>query len=332
MRFSTSRPVARFAASVAIAGTIGLSGGTAALAQDATPAGTPIGPGTSECLAPALAGDAAPVASPAGSPAATPVGETDALPAGPVVEDEAVINEATAAIENLYTCFNEGNGESVVALFTDAGREAAFGPRDPAAIAEHLTAKSTQVQAGNIVVNSVTDLGDEGLAVDYQVTIGKQVFNYTDVIVESDGTWKVNDRLVNLPETDLDSTTAGIETSVEGGSMVFEISPNPLMNQPAVKLQLANVGQNTHHITILQNTGGVDPATVTDLDLANLPDGVTFIGEGSAVSGARTDTLFENLEEGSYIVVGQVIDDTGEPTGEGSSTELTIDPPFDPDA
>lgn len=332
MRFSHSRPVTRFATTIAFAGTIGLSGGAAALAQDATPAATPIGPEGAACMAPAVAVGATPVATPVGAADASAVDYDNALATGPVIEDEAVVSEATMAIENIYACWNDGDGEAVVALFTNDGLDAAYGANDRETIAEQVTALAISAEASNVQVEKVVDLGEGRLGVDYQVTLGSQVFRFTDVLVERDGTWMVDHRIEDLPGTTLDSTTSGIETSVEDGSLVFDISPNPVLNQPAVKIQFSNAGETTHHITLLRNEGGVDAATVTDIDPANLPEGLTYVGEATVEPGEFTDTLFEGLDEGSYVLVGEVLDDSGEPTGEGSSTELIIDPAFDPDA
>jgi hypothetical protein len=275
---------------------------------------------------------ATPAATPVGDTALSPIDYGDALATGPVIEDGAIVNEATTAIENVYACYNNGDGEAVVSLFTDAGLDAAYGANDRETIAAQVSALAVSAPASNVQVDKVVDLGESTLGVDYQVTIGQQVFRFTDVLVQQDGTWLVDERIEDQPGTTLDSATAGIETSVEDGSMVFDISPNPIMNQPALKIQMSNAGDATHRITVLRNTGGVDATTVSDVDPANLPEGLDYVGQATVEPGAFADTLFENLEEGNYILVGEVLDESGQSTGEGSSAELTIDPPFDPDA
>lgn len=326
MQFPISRPVARLTASVALAGTIGLSGGAAALAQDATPAGTPIGPDTGQCMVPDIAATASPVADDAAI--ASPVVE-DALPGGAAVEDEAVIAEATAVIENLYACYNSGDGEAVLALLTENGHEqlfarvAQFSGHDHEVLAEYISARSAVAQAGAVDVHEVIDYGDGTLGVDYQVSMGKQVIHVTDILVDQGGAWLIDDRVRETPETSLDSTTAAVQFSVADGSVTIEVSPSPIMNQPAVRLQLDNQADSPVHVVLFQ---GGDAASVTSADLTSIPEGVTFIGEADAEPGSRVDTLFEGLEEGSYVIVAETTN------GETGSFDLTIDPPFDPEA
>jgi len=317
MQFPISRPMARFTTTVALAGTLGLSGGAAVMAQEASPAA---GPDPSTCVAPA--GTAAPVAAPADGAAATP-GLAAEMPEGTVVEDEAVIAEATAAIENLYACYNLGDGVSYVSLYTDTGILANWGEVDRATLAEDIAAISAVAPAHSIDVHEVQDLGDGSYAVDYQVHLGKQVWHVADVIVESDGVWIVDDTFYFSAETQLDSTTASVKASIVDGELVIEVSPNPIMNQPAVKLQLANETESPISFLLLQ---GGDAASVSDPDVASLPEGVTFIGEDSVLPGDRFESLFEGLEEGSYVIYMEA------ETGESAAFDLTIDPPFDPNA
>ena len=309
----STRPITRFAAAVALAGTVGISGGAAVSAQEATP----IGPGA--CIAPAMV---AQVATPIdGSSLATPV-EEDASE-GTVVEDEAVIAEATAAIENINACFNEGNGEAFVALFTEQGRTAAFGPTDPTDLASYMREMATMAQVSDLEVHEVVENGDGSLDVDYQIMIGKEVLHVTDTVISQNDAWLVDDRTVELPETTLDSTTASVKASVDEGAVTIEVSPNPIMNQPAVKLQVVNNADSPMDLILVQ---GGDAASVTSTDLSQLPEGVSYIGDAHAEPGEFVDTLFEELEEGAYVVVVETAN------GESGSIDLTIDPPFDPNA
>jgi hypothetical protein len=318
MRFSTPRPFANLATSVALAGTLGLAGGAAAIAQDATPAGTPIGPEAS-CIAPAMASADTGAATAAASPAAAA-----ALPEGTPVEDQAVVDEATAFIQNLYACYNAGDGEAFLGFFTENGHAAAFGNDDHDAIAAHIAAVSAAAPAGDVVVDEVVDYGDGSYGVSYQVTLGKQVVHNTDVLVPAGDGWQVDNRVTTGGETMLDSATASIKASVDGGAVVIEVSPAPVMNQPAVKFQITNNADSAAHVVIFQ---GGDAASVTSTDVSAAPEGVTFIGEAHNVGvGEIFGTTFEELEEGAYVVVVETAN------GETGSFDLTIDPPFDPNA
>lgn len=313
MRIPTSRPIAKFVASAAMAGTIGLSGGAATMAQDATPVG-----GQVECVAPTTTANV--VATPVnGASMATPVG--DAAADTIVVEDEAVIAEVTSALENRYACFNQGQGEAFVALFTEQGRTAAFGDIDPVDLAAEIEAKSAMVQAGDIEVIDVFDFGEGSLAVDYQVTIGQQILHFVDVLVNQNEAWLVDGREIAPPETDLDTATASVESTPADGSVTIEVSPSPIMTQPAQRLMFINSGDTTHTMVLLQ---GSDAASISDLDLANLPEGMTYVGEGIAEPGENVETMFVNLEPGDYVIVVETAD------GTMGALDLVIEPPFDP--
>lgn len=317
MRFSTPRPFARLATSVALAGTLGLAGGAAALAQDATPAGTPIGPEAS-CIAPTVGAADTGVATAMASPAAAAE-----MPAGTPVEDQATIDEATAFAQNLYACYAAGDGQSFAGYFTDAGLQAAFGTTDREAVAARVAAMSSQAPAGEVAVDEVVDFGDGSLGVSYQVQLGKQLIHNTDVLVPAGDGWQVDNRVSTGGESDMDSATASVKASVDGGAVVIEVSPSPVSNQPAVKFQFTNNADSAAHLVIVQ---GGDAASVTSADITTLPEGTTFIGEAWAAPGEIAGTTFEGLEEGAYVVVVETAN------GETGSFDLTIDPPFDPNA
>ena len=318
MRLPVSQPVAKFIASAAMAGTIGLSGGAAVMGQDATPVGTPIGPDM--CVAPTTT---APVlATPASDVTmATPV--ADEVADSIVVEDEAVIAEVTAVIENRYACFNEGRGEAFVALFTEQGRMAAFGEIDPVDLAAQIEAMSTMVQAGEIEIIDVYDFGDGTLGVDYQVQVGQQIFHFVDALVNQNDAWLVDGREIAPPETDLDTATASVESTPTEDGVTVEVSPTPVMTQPAQRLMFINSGDTIHTLVVLQ---GGDAATITDLDLTNLPEGMTYVGGGVAGAGEISETMFVDLEPGTYVIAVETAD------GEVGAVDLMIEPPFDPTA
>ncbi len=315
MRFSVPRSAARLTASLALAGTITLSGGVP-LAQDATPAAGPIDPTT--CVSPGL--DAASPAAAVASPVAGE--ELDAqIAAATPVEDEAVIADATAAVENLYACYNAG-GDSFFALFSEEAFATFWGGVDPELLAGETTDDGQL--ASHVDIHEVLDLGDGRFAVDYQVTIGYQVEHLIDVFVVEDGTWLVDASADGgTPETSLDATTASVKISEADGEHAIEVSPNPIMNQPAVKLQIANQTEDFLIVVLLR---GTDAASMpADLDPAGLPEDVEILGALAVEQGEHEIGLWEGLEEGNYVIFVE--------TGHGTAAyDLTIDPPFDPNA
>lgn len=320
MRFSAHRSVARLTASVALAGTLALAGG-AALAQDATPVSAPIDPAT--CVSPGLDLASPAAASAVASPAADDA-ELDALiEAATPVEDEALIAELTATVENFYACYN-ADGTSFLGLFSDAAFARYWGGLDLALLEEQSASEDDALLASNVDVHEVLDLGDGRIAVDYQVTIGKQVEHVTDVYVQEDGIWKVDANAGgDTPETDLDSTTASVKVSEADGAIAIEVSPNPIMNQPAVKLQIANQTDSFIIVALLQ---GTDAASLpTGFDAAEQMEGVEILGSTAVEPGEHGIALWEGLDEGDYVILVE--------TGDGTAAyDLTIDPPFDPNA
>jgi hypothetical protein len=306
MRFSVPRSVTRLTASVALAGTLALAGG-AALAQDATPATAPIDPAT--CVSPGLDGRL-------GSPAAA------STMASPAAEDEAVIAEATAAVENLYACYN-ADGPSFLGLFTDDAFATYWGGVDPEVLAELNPVVDGQL-VSNVEIHEVLDLGDGRFAIDYQVTVGYQVEHMTDIFAVEDGVWLVDANAGgHTPETSLDGTTASVKISEADGGHTIEVSPNPIMNQPAVKLQIANQTDDFLIVALLR--GGDAASMPADLESAGLPEDVVILGTVAVEPGEHAIGLWEGLEEGDYVIFVE--------TGHGTAAyDLTIDPPFDPNA
>ena len=204
-----------------------------------------------------------------------------------------------------------------------AGRPAASGAgaREPRAAPRGGGPRAAQ--AHDIVIDEVVDFGNSTLGVTYDVAIGKQLFTFTDVLVPAGDGWQIDNRVTAAGDTDMDSATASIKASVDGGAVVIEVSPSPVMNQPAVKFQITNNADSAVHVVIVQ---GSDAASVTSADVTALPEGATFVGEAWVAPGEIAGTTFEGLEEGAYVVVVQTAN------GETGSFDLTIDPPFDPSA
>ena len=311
------RSFARVATTAALAGAIGLSGGAAVMAQSATPAADTameiIDP--SQCVTPS-----APLrVSDAGTAMASPV--ADAELEFEEITDEAVVAEATAAIENLYACFNAGDGVSFVMLYTDQGIAANYGEVARDRLAGDTSTVAEDAPAHSLEVEAVVDYSGTP-AVQYQITLGHQVWRVMDVLVQHEDVWVVDDTLYANPTTDLDVTTASVKVIEAEGGIGLEVTPNPVMNQPAVRLQLdSQVGEEVY-LALLQGEGAMD---LEALELNDLPEGVTFIGEEVALPDYRVEALFENLPEGDYVLFV----DGGDQT---ATMQLTIDPPFDPNA
>jgi hypothetical protein len=225
-----------------------------------------------------LAQDATPDASPAGDACAPVGGEEEATPeASPVaeeapvgtpVDDQAVIDAATAVVSEAWDCVNE------------------FG----------LTSTFTSVA-------SVVSYDDGSLGVDYQVATGsKQVERFLDVLTDEAGTWTITDRSLLTPETDLDSTSIGVNFATADDELVIELARAELEASEATLFQITNTGDWDHNFVLVSVPEGFDPATAGHFDIAAPPEGTTVEGGISLASGEAGAALFEGLAPGSYVV------------------------------
>jgi uncharacterized cupredoxin-like copper-binding protein len=273
---------------------------------------------------------ASPEASPAeASPAAEEAAPTP--PSGTLVEDQAVIDEATAAVTNVYACLGEGNFLGALALTTDNFRLSLFGTTNlytAAAIAEQWFADYTETITE---VNAVYDNGDGSLSIDYQTLGGKQVFHYLDVLVQEDGVWKFDASFDLSPETDLDTVSVGVKFASEEDELVIEISPASIEALPAALFQITNTGDWGHTFELLKVPDGFDPASLTHPDpAAELPEGVEYLGGTFLEPGQSGEVLFEGLEAGSYVIYCYVEAPDGETHADkGMYTTLTITEPVE---
>ncbi|MEJ7838796.1 MAG: hypothetical protein WKF81_08265 [Thermomicrobiales bacterium] len=222
------------------------------LAQDATPAGD-------ACAA--VGGDDAMT-----SPEASPVAEE--APVGTPVEDQAVIDTATAAISEAWGCVNEFG---LMSTFTE--------------------------------VLGVVDYGDGSLGVDYQVATGsKQIERFLDVIEDMDGTWKITDRSLLNPETDSDLSTIGIRFATVDDELVIESNLASFETNEAIEFQVTNTGDWAHNFVLVMVPEGFDPAAAGHFDVLAPAEGTTVEGGISLEAGEVGSAIFEGLEAGSYVI------------------------------
>ena len=303
------------------------------LAQDATPAtvacaAPEVPPGTPEPMEEEM------VASPEADEA-SPVAEEAAPtpPSGTLVEDQAVIDAATAAVSNVYACLTEGNILGALALTTDNFRESVIGAANlytAAALAEPWFEGFSETIT---VVNGVYDNGDGSLSVDYQTIDGKQVYHYLDVLVEEDGVWKFDATFDLTPETDLDKLSIGVNFATADDELVIEIARPEFEATEATLFQVTNTGDWGHNFVLISVPDGFDPASLTHPESpATLPEGTEFLGSIDLEPGQSGAALFEGLEPGSYVIYCYVEAPDGETHADkGMYVPFTVLPPIELD-
>ncbi len=332
-RRSTASGVSLFAALLMVL-MLAVSSVPAALAQDATPAaeGECIAPevpeGTPEPM-PEMGGspEAMDMASPEASPAASPAAEEPPMPpTGEVVEDEDVIDEASAGILNIYACFNEGNFLGGAALLTEKIRIEFTGSANVYTAAAALEGFLGDNTFDDVTIKEVLDLGDGRLAVDNSVTLGKQRSRTLDVLVEEDGFLKLDETYELAPETTENSVTVGLQAATDESEYAFALTPASIPAQPAVIIHLFNIGEMEHEAVIFQTPEDFDPISLLEAEgPEDLPEGVEFIGAGFVPVGGTTDLLLVDLEPGTYTIYCFIPAPDGEPhAAKGMITQLTI--------
>jgi hypothetical protein len=263
------------------------------------------------------------------SPAASPVAEdAPEAPTGEVVTDEAVIEEATTAVANVFACLTEGDYFGASALLTENYRLTMFGSANLYTVATILAEISVGMPLELYGFGDVLDLGDGRLAVQYDQLSGQQVERFLVVLVEEDGFWKFDEEFEQAPETNLNSVSVGLQAATDESEYAFEISPPEVPQAPATLFRFFNVGEMEHEAIILKTPDGFDPASLVETppeSPADLPTGVEFIGFGYAPPGEEETLLFLDLEVGTYTIYCFIPAPDGEThAAKGMITQFTV--------
>ncbi|MDQ3043828.1 MAG: hypothetical protein M3R06_01575 [Chloroflexota bacterium] len=320
---------------IALLAAIALAGGSspAVLAQDASPAASPAAE-MAPCDAPELPpGTPTPfeeTASPDASEViASPVVDveaeaTPAPPEGTVVEDQAVIDEVTAGIENFFNCFNNEDYASAVALLTANALMTDFGSDNPYDVIAEFEFFGALVDFTLTSVDNVQMLDDGRLIADVTYLMQNQPIAERNVLVEEDGYWKL-DESYELPDpgTDLDSVAVGVQVSGPEDEYSFTLARETITVQPAVILHGLNAGTEDHEIAVLTLPEGFN---LEELFMGPPPEGLTFHGAIELAPGEEGDLVLEGLEPGVYTLVCFFETEEGVPhAAEGMVAELTIE-------
>ena len=322
---------------IALLGAIALAGGSssAAFAQDASPAASPeaaapcdapgLPPGTPTAMEEMASPDASEaIASPVveGGAEATPV-----APEGTPVDDQAVIDEATAAVENIINCFNNEDYVATASLFTSNYLVNVFEASNPYDAVAQFEFFGALVNFTLKSVDNVQMLDDGRLLADVTYLNQNQPIAERWELVEEDGYWKLDaDYELPDPGTELDSVSMGVQLGGPEGEYTFTLARDTLTAQPAIILHGLNAGAEAHEIAVLTLPEG---ASVEDLFADGPPPaGLTFHGAIELGPGEEGDLVLEGLEPGVYTLVCFFETPDGEVHAAlGMVAELTIEAP-----
>ncbi len=308
----------------------------AVLAQEASPAASPMA-GT--CEAPEL-----PPGTPTAMEEATPTAEEEATPGVDEEQAELEVEEATpapmaaatpisgaeaeaavAGLENLLSCLNGGDYLAVAALTTERFRTEFLDVANP----YDIPATFEGVQPVEIrMVGDVQSYGDGQVSVDW---VYAGLFNGPGGLsserwffVEEDGYLKLdNIQPAPMPESALPGATV---VTVQMVDFAFALDTSTIPAGPVI-FRTTNVSTAGHpHVNVVVTlTEGTTPQQVIGGEV-NVDEVFTgFFGAVFLEPGQEGDIAFENLEPGTYFLVCDVVTEDGTPHFElGMVSEITV--------
>ncbi|MBA3450005.1 MAG: hypothetical protein H0T18_02195 [Chloroflexia bacterium] len=320
----------RVCALVLMALSLALVAPVTVLAQDASPAASPMaGP----CDAPELPpGTPTPMdeATPAAAMEATPVEDeapvVEEAPAGTPV-DAAAAGEAEAAVENLFNCLNSGDFLAAGALMTDnfiqSFVEVSTVYDVPA------TFEGVQpVEARSL--SNAQSYADGSVSID---TVYSGLFSGPGALssarltfVEEDGYYKLdNYQDITLPEGALPGATV---IDVQMVDFAFALSEYTVpANTPVILRTTNNSGSGSGHVNVVVTYEEGTTAEGLIEGEVNLEEAATgFFGALFLEPGMSGDLAFESLAPGTYFLVCDVETADGTPHYEvGMGSQVTVE-------
>ena len=324
--------MSRLVALIVMALALALVAPVAVLAQDASPAASPMaGP----CDAPALP-PGTPTAMEEGTPAAeaemaaTPVGEeeqpaAEEAPAGTPADPTAAA-DAEAALQNLFNCINGGDYLAVAALMTDNFIQnflevptpydvpATFEGVQP--IAVRTLANAQSYADGRVSVDAVISGLFSGPG-----ALGSARWTF----VEVDGVYKLdNYQDVTLPEGVLPDATV---VDVQMVDFAFALSEYMLpANTPVILRTTNNSGSGSGHVNVVLTYAEGTTAQGLIAGEVDTQTSTGFFGALYLEPGMRGDLAFESLAPGTYFLVCDVETEDGTPHYElGMVSQVTVE-------
>lgn len=320
----------RLFALVIMALSLALVAPAAVLAQDASPAASPMaGP----CDAPELP-PGTPTPMEEGTPAAAeeeePAAEeeqaaSEESPAG-APADPTAAGEAEAALENLFNCINGGDYLAVAALVTNNFLQNFIGVPTPYDVP--ATFEGVQPVEVRSLGNAQT-YADGRVSVDAVFTglfngpgaLGSERFFF----VEEDGSYKLDHiEAASLPEGALPDATV---VDVQLVDFAFALSEYTVpANTPVILRTTNNSGTGAEHVNVvLTYEEGATAEGLIEGEV-DIESSTGFFGAIFLEPGATGDLAFESLAPGTYFLVCDVETEDGTPHYElGMVTQVTVE-------
>ena len=299
-------------------GSLSIGGGSVAIAQDASPEASPM----VDCVPGEMSmAEGSPIPDAATSPSAdmaSPVAESTPEMVG-TPADDATVEAATAAVNNLVACFSDpANAASVVTL--NRGQTHPFGGY--ATIEEAMADGFFEdiPYAAGVEVGDVVTYDDGSIGVDIQYMVSQyQTAGETWNLVDEGGTWKLNAVADDRVEVDGDSQAVGVNLGEnEDGSYFATPNSTSAPETDVLIFQAINLETNVepHELVVVQVPEGVDPMGLLDGSVSE--EDITFIGFVVVPNpGDRADMTLVGLPAGMYTLLCFFPSPEGEPHAAG---------------
>lgn len=323
----------------ALALSVALGSGTAALAQDGTGAATPTPPSACEIVSATYTGqtdnDITPMASPtsmatpASGETAIPVVFLGETPVAGQVSDVSVADVLTRDLQASATaiagCLSDGQFETLVRISGEAYRGKLVGIGFPLTDEEFiiLAEAMPQVPYQILDVENVKETSDTTATVEVTYELAHQVrlSTWTFELQDVDGkhVWTLQDETAMPPVAP--ANTATLTVAIDANGYTIE---NPAVDGPSVAIKATNSDASDHEVLVLR----LGPSVSTnDLLMGgpSLPEGVTYVGQATVPAGGNGTLLLSGLQPGTYTIVDLLPNEQGLPNlSDGMTTTFEV--------
>jgi hypothetical protein len=283
-------------------GSLSIGGGSIAIAQDASPEASPM----VECVPGEMSTEA--IASPAAD-MASPVAEEEAAAPVGTPADEATIEAATAAVNNIVACAAD---PASIATLATANLVNAFGGYSSVeeAMADDFFTDIPFAGGVEVIGNVVTyDDGSVGIDVQYmqsQYQLAAEEWN----LVDEGGVWKLNG--ITSIRAEVDGDTAVVSVALlENEDGTYSATPaapsgpqTEVLVFQAINGDVSGAGANVepHELVVFQLPEGADPMGLLD---GSIPEeDAPFVGFVVVPNpGDRADMTLIGLPVGTYALL-----------------------------
>jgi hypothetical protein len=220
-----------------------------------------------------------------------------------VVAANAENTEAAAdAVWNMVNCWNDGNANALITLWTPHFLESQFG------ITDTETAQYALANLPPIAIDSLTNVqsyGDEVLSIDvlYRREVGQHMLVHEQWFFRKHGEWLLLDTLLPLPVA-IEGPKMDVAARLAEGTL--EIDQTTFTAGGTVVFHVTNEGSQPHEFAVFRPPQELGIVEIVEEIVTNgeLPKGTAITGATFAMPGQQaTDLVLVNLEPGNYLVV-----------------------------